>query len=243
MNAVARFLVIALADGRLPGPVAARVRARVFADEAWARLYHERRVAERAVDGGAGLSSRQLAMLADNVLPPAAAAASNKRANFFAAAGALACAAVVLVVVFRPDDDATRTHARGGDAPVAGVHVRCVDASRANVLAEADVVAGAKLACPAAGLLAFSATNTSTRTLWVSGLAVADQADSASLFTLPFAGEPAFAVAPGSIDVPLPRGFPLAGVAGAVHVSAALVDAPPSSPQPAGAGLLVEVTP
>src|SRR5205814_9937518 len=98
--------------------------------------------------------------------------------------------------------------ARGGDGAKAGVHVRCVGASRQNVLAESDVVDGAKLTCPTTGLLAFSATNTTPTTLYVHAVANIN-ADPPILFMLPFAGEEPFAVPPGSVDVPLPRGFPI----------------------------------
>ncbi len=250
------FLLERYAAGRLPAAVAARVARRVFTDESWARAYHELRVAERAVDGAAALSTAQMDRLTAGVLgasTPAPPARSPWRAGLFTLAGAAACAAVLLVVV-RPGHDDTGFHARGGDGPKAGVHVRCVDASRQNMLGEADVAPGARLSCPRAGLLAFSATNTGAAAAYVQGVAVTDAADDAALFTLPFAGEPAFAVPAGSIDLPLPRGFPLAGVSGPIRLSAGLFaqapspsgpssSAPPSSaPSPDGA-LVIEVTP
>ncbi|HEY4223174.1 MAG TPA: hypothetical protein VGO62_17575, partial [Myxococcota bacterium] len=160
--------------------------------------------------------------------------------------GALACAAVVLFVVVRgpPGGDRDALQMRGDGASKIGVHVRCLDVNAGTLLSEADVVAAATLACPARATLAFSATNTSKRTLYVSGIAVADSADSAALFTLPFAGEAALAIPSGAVDQALPRGFPLREVRGRVQFSARLTTSPTPGSESAGApSLTIEVTP
>ena len=261
MTSLARLLVARLVEGRLPAFVAARVRARVFSDAAWAAHYHELRVAERALAGGASLSAGQMSSLLEHVLTspvlsgghpqtpvlpttPSAAPvrARSSRVQLFAVAGALACAAIFVVVGRAPSasDRAGQDelHARGNGAAKAGVHVRCVDAARAHVLSESDVKDGAHLTCVTGGLLAFSGTNTTGATLYVSGVAVDDLADNASMFELPLAGDGPVAIPAGGVDVPLKNGFPLDQQPRRIHVSARLVSAA-DAPKTAGSPELI----
>lgn len=241
MNAVGRMLIEGLVDDRLPAFVAVRVRERFSTDASWAAHYHALRVAQRAAAGGASLSSGQMASLLAHVVDGAPTPARSAGKQIFALASAVACAAI-FVVVGRAPSDALRP--RGGHVASAGVHVRCVDAARAHVLGEADVADGAHLVCVTGGLLAFSATNTTDGALYVTGVAVDDTADNASLFELPFAGDAPLRVDPGSVDTPLPKGFALDATPRRIHVTAQLVSdahAPRSPPSQGSAALLVDV--
>jgi hypothetical protein len=228
LGPVARRLVRAYVDGRLPSFLARHVWARVVAEPAWARAYHELRIAERALAGDA-LGGNQLAAVRARVLAAAKAGhtpgaestrdaghARSPRMPAWLPASFAAASVAAFFVVARPAEEGAgdELSARSG-ASVAGLRVACLNAERSAILAEVDVRPDAHLVCAADGALAFLATNTTDQERWVALLVSTNEgATEGGAFAVPFAGEEPIKVPPGTVAAPLARGFPLQGFGG-----------------------------
>jgi hypothetical protein len=199
LGPIRRRLLFALLDGRLPGPIARAVHARIGRDETWRAAYDGLRRAEMAATGQ-NPTARQADLVEQLVLT---ASEPPPRARLAVGAAFAAATAAALLVVLLPSPSADELAPRGSVSERVGVRVRCLaDGARPQLLAEtllaADAV-GRPLACPAGSLLAFSLTNLSEaeRHVFVVGV----RADGTPLWYAPFgrAGASA-AVAPGTAD-------------------------------------------
>ena len=127
---------------------------------------------------------------------------------------------------------------RGSTTAKVGLHVRCFDEAHANLLAESDVVDGAVLSCPAHGLLAFSATNTSPSATNV--VAVIADVDGKTLATTSIGGD-VKAVPAGAVDAPFTSGVAPGDLGRDRFVVRAVVDDARGSRTLTERGLTVEV--